>query len=132
MSGRTHIETFRIRRSSVPAARRHVETTLTTWKLGPLIEPATLITSELATNVVAHATGIGEYFELGLRRRDGVLVIEVGDSYQWAMPEKPAALDPEALGGRGLVIVEALSAKWGVRPRSPGKTVWAHLPLGDR
>ncbi|MFD5355953.1 ATP-binding protein [Streptomyces sp. NPDC058657] len=44
------------------------------------------------------------------------------------MPElrKPEnALDP---GGRGLILVDALSANWGVRPRGPGKTVWAHLP----
>lgn len=131
MSGRTHIQRFRLRRSSVPAARKHVEATLTAWKLGLLVEPATLITSELATNAVAHAKGIGEFFELGLRRRHGVLVIEVTDSCQWAMPEKPPP-DPDATGGRGLVIVEALADRWGVRPRSPGKTVWAHVPMrGD-
>ncbi|MFD5747910.1 ATP-binding protein [Streptomyces sp. NPDC127033] len=32
-------------------------------------------------------------------------------------------------GGRGLVIVDALCEKWGVRPRDPGKTVWAQLPI---
>lgn len=131
LSGRTHVERFRIRRSSVPEARRHVEATLIAWKLGLLIEPATLIASELATNVIAHAKGIGDYFDVGLRRRDGVLVIEVSDSYQWGMPEKVPEPEPEAYatGGRGLVIVEALSEKWGVRPRFPGKTVWAHLPV---
>jgi anti-sigma regulatory factor (Ser/Thr protein kinase) len=128
MSGRTHIERFRLRRSSVPAARRHVETVLTAWKLGLAIEPAALVTSELATNAVNHAKGFGDYFELGLRRRAGVLVIEVTDSYHWAMPEKSAPA-PDATRGRGLLIVEALADGWGVRPRSPGKTIWAHIPL---
>ncbi|MFJ5706431.1 ATP-binding protein [Streptomyces sp. NPDC093105] len=33
-------------------------------------------------------------------------------------------------GGRGLLIVEALSRSWGVRPGPyPQKTVWAELPL---
>ncbi|MBD0738457.1 histidine kinase [Streptomyces sp. CBMA29] len=93
------------------------------------MEPATLIASELATNVVVHTKGIAEFFELGLRRRDGVLLIEVTDSYQWGMPERVEEPGGEATGGRGLVIVEALAEKWGVRPRSPGKTVWAQLPI---
>lgn len=128
MSGRTHIQRFRLRRSSVPAARKHVEAMLIAWKLGLAVEPATLVASELATNAVNHAKGFGDYFELGLRRRAGVLVIEVTDSYQWAMPERSEP-GPDATRGRGLLIVEALADRWGVRPRSPGKTVWAHIPL---
>lgn len=45
------------------------------------------------------------------------------------MPELRApTLDD--LSGRGLVIVDAIAAKWGVRPRDPGKTVWVHLAIG--
>ncbi|MGY5130405.1 ATP-binding protein [Streptomyces nigrescens] len=46
----------------------------------------------------------------------------------WRMPElqKPA---PDDVSGRGLFLVDALSENWGVRPRDPGKTVWAHLAL---
>ncbi|CAM5422623.1 ATP-binding protein [Streptomyces spiroverticillatus] len=129
MSGRTSSTTFRSRKPSVAAARQHVKATLIDWKLGLLLDDATLITSELATNALAHATGIGDHFTLTLRRRPGILAIEVADSYQWAMPElrKPdGPLDPS---GRGLILVDALSANWGVRPRDPGKTVWAHLPV---
>jgi anti-sigma regulatory factor (Ser/Thr protein kinase) len=129
MSGRTHIKRFRARRDSVPAARRHVESVLTEWKLGGLIDETTLLASELSTNAVTHAQGIGDYFELGLRRRNGTLVLEVSDSYQWRMPVLRApTLDD--LSGRGLVIVDAVAAKWGVRPRDPGKTVWVHLAIG--
>ncbi|MFD3481931.1 ATP-binding protein [Streptomyces sp. NPDC058665] len=128
MSGRTHIKRFRIRRDSVPAARRHVEVLLTEWKLGGLVDVAALVTSELTTNVVQHALGTGEFFELGLRRRGGVLVLEVSDSFRWQMPElrKPQETDAH---GRGLLLVDALSAGWGVRPRDVGKTVWVHLPI---
>jgi anti-sigma regulatory factor (Ser/Thr protein kinase) len=128
MSGRTHIKRFRVRKESVAAARLHVRAILIEWKLGGLIEDSVLITSELTTNVVTHAKGTGDYFELALRRRSRVLALEVADSYQWRMPElhKPALED---IRGRGLFLVDALSENWGVRPRDPGKTVWAHLPV---
>ncbi|MFE7662933.1 ATP-binding protein [Streptomyces celluloflavus] len=128
MSGRTHVMRFRIRKSSVPAARHHVEALLTEWKLGGLVDAAALITSELTGNVISHAKGTGEFFELVLRRRGGLLILEVSDSYQWRMPElrKPG---PDDLSGRGLLIADALSENWGIRPRDPGKTVWAHLTV---
>ncbi|MFI1160711.1 ATP-binding protein [Streptomyces sioyaensis] len=128
MSGRTHTKRFRVRKDSIAAARLHVRAILIEWKLGSLIEDSVLITSELTTNVVNHAKGTGDYFELGLRRRNGLLVLEVSDSYQWRTPElqKPA---PDDLSGRGLFLVDALSENWGVRPRDPGKTVWAHLAI---
>lgn len=128
MSGRTTVKRFRIRKASVPVARRHVEARLIEWKLGGLVEAAALITSELTTNVVQHARGTGEFFELGLRRRGGVLVIEVSDSYQWQMPQLRKAQETDT-DGRGLLLVDALSAGWGVRPRDVGKTVWVHLPI---
>lgn len=93
---------------------------LRAWKLGHVSDDAVLLVGELATNVVAHAAqGIGEYFELALRRRDGVLVLEVSDSYQWEMPElrKPG---PEETSGRGLLLVDALSQAGGVRPPQRG------------
>ncbi|GAB2791307.1 ATP-binding protein [Streptomyces daliensis] len=129
MSGRTHTTRFRIRKAAVAEARRHVEALLVEWRLGHLVEPATLVTSELATNVVLHAQGIADYFELTVRRRDGVLILEVADSCTWEMPElrKP---EPEDIGGRGLLLVDAFAERWGVRPRAgAGKTVWAHLAV---
>ncbi|MEC4018437.1 ATP-binding protein [Streptomyces sp. H27-D2] len=129
MSGRTDIKRFRIRRASVPEARHHVETLLAGWKLGGLIEVAALIVSELTTNVVNHAHGTGDFFELALRRRGGVLILEVSDSYRWQLPELQKA-GPDDTTGRGLFLVDALSERWGVRPREAGKTVWVHLPIG--
>lgn len=128
MSGRTNTATFRSRKDSIHSAREHVRAVLIEWKLGLLIDDALLITSELTTNALVHAAGTGDNFTLTLRRRHGILVIEVADSYQWAMPELRKPDDPLDPTGRGLILVDALSANWGVRPRDPGKTVWAHLP----
>ncbi len=33
------------------------------------------------------------------------------------------------VGGRGLQLVNALAAEWGVSPRADGKAVWAAFPL---
>jgi hypothetical protein len=33
----------------------------------------------------------------------------------------------DATTGRGLQLVQSLSAAWGVQPRRPGKTVWVEL-----
>ncbi len=35
--------------------------------------------------------------------------------------------DPGALGGRGIALVDVLSAQWGVDPGPDGKTVWSRL-----
>jgi len=39
----------------------------------------------------------------------------------------PRIAEPDALNGRGLVIVEALSTRWGWEPHDGGKIVWAEL-----
>ncbi|WP_327269544.1 SpoIIE family protein phosphatase [Streptomyces sp. NBC_01218] len=56
-----------------------------------------------------------------------------------AAPEPPAAPGPQAAGdpyglaeyGRGLDLVAALSAAWGITYRTGHKTVWARLPVDD-
>jgi hypothetical protein len=35
--------------------------------------------------------------------------------------------DPARIGGLGLVVVDGVSAEWGVAPFPGGKTVWALL-----
>ena len=39
------------------------------------------------------------------------------------------AVDPEAAGGRGLVLVGALSDAWGAESTAQGTTVWCELTL---
>jgi hypothetical protein len=57
--------------------------------------------------------------------------IEVGDN-SFARPTVRMA-DVDALGGRGLFLVDSLSSSWGIYPSRAGKTIWARLvsPVGS-
>lgn len=82
-----------------------------------------LIVSELVTNAVQH--GVGE-ITLSLAPTDDGIRVGVHD-HGGGVPE-PRASDPRATGGRGLRLVELLSAGWGVAPTGDsGKTVWAQV-----
>ena len=60
---------------------------------------------------------------------DGVVVVEVADRNGAGVPDLRRA-DDEADGGRGLQIVERLSARWGWH-RDRGQTVtWFELRHG--
>lgn len=78
-----------------------------------------LLTSELVTNAVRYGTGpVG----LHLAWAEGVVRVEVEDgSPEWPVVQ---AMDRDALGGRGLILVDALSTNWGVVAGGTGKTVW--------
>ncbi|MEJ5868052.1 ATP-binding protein [Pseudokineococcus sp. 5B2Z-1] len=92
-----------------------------------VVETAVLLTSELTTNAVLHARG-----EVAVRVEvEGPLVrVEVTDR----STRSPALQVPrlDASGGRGLVLVEALSSRWGSRLVGGGKAVWFELVLDQR
>lgn len=113
----------------VSCARLALAAKLTEWHMIELLDDAGVIISELVTN----AAKLGKVFTLKLLRpADGTLRIEVEDS----SPEIPkrrdpledlAREDPDDNGGRGLVLVEALSDQWGYDLLPAGKVVWATL-----
>jgi anti-sigma regulatory factor (Ser/Thr protein kinase) len=80
-----------------------------------------VMVSELAANVVRHT---GSHFTVAVERSPTEIRVAVGDSG----PGDPIvrAPDPAELSGRGLQIVWALAAEWGVIPAvgTQGKTVW--------
>lgn len=85
-----------------------------------------LVVAELAANAVLHGRVPGRDFALSLSHDEsrGVIRVEASDTH----PDRPAltvaAADEEH--GRGLTLVDALAARWGVTGRTgPGKTVWA-------
>ncbi|MFG2173209.1 hypothetical protein ACGFMO_17890 [Streptomyces niveus] len=47
------------------------------------------------------------------------------------MPQLRKAQETDT-DGRGLLLVDALSESWGVRPRDVGKSVWVHLGIHRR
>ncbi|MEE1755778.1 ATP-binding protein [Streptomyces sp. SP18CS02] len=110
----------------VGAARRALRTALTGWNLGAIEDAALLVLSELLTNAVRHARVTGRQVETRFRRVPGGLRIEVHDASE-SRPEMGLP-DADAVGGRGLPLVDVLADKWGVCERQgPGKVVWAEL-----
>ena len=89
-------------------------------------ELAELMASELATNCVQHARTL---FEVSVSIGKEIRV-EVRDSGEGG-PRRMSPT-PNDLSGRGLMIVESMSDRWGVVTRSAGKTVWFTLPVARR
>ena len=85
-----------------------------------------LVVSELVTNAIRHAGGHG-----ALRLVVGLddVRIEV-DDHQTRL--RPGSTDVNSKGGRGLALVAAMSARWGVVTRPDGKTVWAECLSATR
>jgi anti-sigma regulatory factor (Ser/Thr protein kinase) len=108
------------------------------WGLVELAETAELLVSELVTNAIQAdrpATVASPYgpqqdlavISLRLLSDGNCVVIEVGDSNPEPPTSSQAGLDDE--GGRGLMLVEALSTRWGWQPATEryGKVVWVEL-----
>jgi anti-sigma regulatory factor (Ser/Thr protein kinase) len=104
------------------AARRFVTRTLRDWGHPELVDAGAAVVTELATNALLHARS---GFEVRLLRSRDLVRLAVSDSGHGV----PALRDPggRALSGRGLVMVDALTTRWGHWPRQGGKLVWADL-----
>jgi len=103
---------------------------LRTWDLPPgITDTAAHLVAELAANAATHGRLPGRDFRLALHATMDVLRIEVTDTRGDDLPLRQPP-SPEAVLGRGLVLVEALADRWGVELGPvPRKTVWAELDL---
>jgi anti-sigma regulatory factor (Ser/Thr protein kinase) len=105
-------------------ARALLRDALHTWELDGLGDVTEIIVTELVANVVRHV-GTTMTLRISATADRSMVRIEVDD---------PSSRDPEVQhpkhgsdGGRGLMIVDALSTRWGVHHRESGKTVWAEI-----
>ncbi|GAB7189525.1 hypothetical protein NUM3379_02310 [Kineococcus sp. NUM-3379] len=110
--------------SAAAAARRYVRRALRELDAADLEEPAELAVSELVTNAVLHAHTA---FTVAVRTTPGGRVrVEVSDTSP--VPVEVRAFGTSATTGRGLQLVAASSADWGIDPLPggphAGKTVW--------
>lgn len=120
---RTHLELGALR-GAVPCARLHARHVLWEWGLSDLDEAVELVVSELVTNAIQASAGLSRevpgYDEDGqglpcvwlwLASDGRQLVVEVGDS----SPRTPmqAETEQDVEGGRGLLLVETVSRRWG-------------------
>lgn len=98
--------------------------------MAPHLGDIELIVSELVTNSVLHAhVGADDSIGIDLELSRDRLRIAVVDRGAPSLPHVVSP-DPERPGGKGLVLVDQLSAAWGVvRERSGLTHVWCELAL---
>jgi len=103
-------------------ARRFVSEAMRAWGFDEASPDAELLVSELVTNAVLHARSATR---VTIERDDTRVRISVCDD----SPARPRLRDygPDAVTGRGLVIVDRLARRWGVDPSDAGKCVWFEI-----
>ncbi len=115
--------------SAASIARRFVTSVLRDWRVQEeVVETAELCVSELVTNAVIHSRTTStvtvrtdeEYVLVMVQDQGGVGVGPV---------REPVGVDPEAISGRGLSLVDALVSAWSAEHNADGTTVWFELAL---
>jgi anti-sigma regulatory factor (Ser/Thr protein kinase) len=117
---------------AVPCARLHARQVAWEWGLAHLGDDTELLVSEILTNAVAAARATEPVLPVRLwllsdRVQIAILVWDANPQ----LPVRTTTSD-NAESGRGLLLVEALSQRWGWYPAqaTSGKVVWATLGLG--
>jgi anti-sigma regulatory factor (Ser/Thr protein kinase) len=121
--------------AAVPVARALVRTALAELDHGADCDTAELLTAELVANAVEHTVGDSP-IELVVELLPGGCQVEVHDpdpmppyELTWPCDKEPDVWDE---GGRGLLLIRALSSSCGHRPTTSGKAVWFRLPTVPR
>jgi anti-sigma regulatory factor (Ser/Thr protein kinase) len=121
------VATWPARAASVAAVRAQLQMCLRRWDLSVLEDTGAVVLSELATNAVTHA---GTEFTVTLSRMTDGVLIRVNDGAAGA-PVTVRSQDVLAADGRGMHLVDALTAGWGIVPDGRGgKAVWALMAAG--
>jgi anti-sigma regulatory factor (Ser/Thr protein kinase) len=128
------------RLSAVAAARTEVEAAICAWCVPVDPDVAILLTSELVTNAVTHASGSASRNRKAARRgftAEAVLLVIAADDAGLRVDVHDGSGDLPVLGdcpaeadaetGRGLLLVTALSAEWGFYRTPGGKAVYFTL-----
>jgi anti-sigma regulatory factor (Ser/Thr protein kinase) len=121
------------RPEAVREARDAVRKRLTDWGFGAIAEELILCLSEALTNAITHAVH-GETVTVCAWSDHAVVHVEVMDCdgrlpraevpAEVTLPEPPPPEHQLEEHGRGLYLIEALSSRWGVEAKPPGKCVW--------
>jgi anti-sigma regulatory factor (Ser/Thr protein kinase) len=108
---------------AVARARHFMLRTLSGWGVDEdTVDNAILCLSELVTNAIIH-TEAGCELRLVLDR--GVLTTTVRDGGSTVLVDpRTVTVDPLAVHGRGLQLVDAVSTRWGSELDAVGMTVW--------
>jgi anti-sigma regulatory factor (Ser/Thr protein kinase) len=129
------------RLSAVAVARDEVAAAIRSWRVRVDPDVAILLTSELVTNAVTHATAdpnertagrgatTGESVLLVIAADDAGLRVEVHDGSGDLPIVSGYVADADAETGRGLLLVTSLSAEWGFYRTAGGKAVYFTLEV---
>ncbi|KMS74362.1 MULTISPECIES: ATP-binding protein [Streptomyces] len=113
--------------ASVPAARQIVREACAAWGMDQdAAETGTLLISEMVTNAVRHGHSHSVRVVTEQPRPDRLRIAVVDTSRR--VPELHI-VGPDAIGGRGLLLVDALSDRWGTDLLPWGKRVWAEIAI---
>ncbi|MGY0023671.1 ATP-binding protein [Streptomyces sp. YJ-C3] len=129
-----HVYTLRLTVGTHSArhVRRIVHRLCADWSTPPEVaDDLALGVTELLSNVVRHVPGARAEVRLLHDVEAGHVRAEVTDDGPQLPQTAPELRDPFAEHGRGIAIVAAVAAKWGVEPLTPphGKTVWFECAL---
>lgn len=104
--------------ATVPKIRRRLRSQLAEWGAGEQADVVELLVSEVVTNAMRHSWGA----VMTVTVHDGVLRCEVQDTNP-ALPQVRQAHEGDE-GGRGMLLMQALSNAWGSYRIPAGKIVW--------
>jgi hypothetical protein len=104
-------------------ARELITETCLRWESPGMAGDACIVATEMVNNVVAHAR---TPMWLLLARHGDTISIAVRDGSS-ALPRFTGPVAPTAYGGRGLLLIDSVAARWGLLALAGGKVVWAHL-----
>ena len=144
---------------SASVARAFLRECFTDWDLMELYDDAALALTELVSNAVMHAATPlvvavsceGGMVEIAVHDGNPSMPAirphrtDVDADIKQALAAEAAAAEPiddrdprvyvgdagSLAGGRGLLLVDAISAQWGVSPLSDGKAVWVRSPVPE-
>jgi anti-sigma regulatory factor (Ser/Thr protein kinase) len=115
----TSTRTFARRTDEVPVARRFIREALAGH---PASHDAELLTCELVTNAVQHASD-AERVTVAIMRRGPVVHVDVIDDGRAGLPHW-REVNGHDEGGRGFQLVNEIAQRWGFLREPIGTCVW--------
>jgi hypothetical protein len=97
------------------------------WGLSALAGSACIAVTEMVNNVIAHAH---TPMSVRIGAHDGQLHVAVRD-FSPRRPTYAGPVPPTSWGGRGLLLIDTVSRRWGTSVLERGKVVWAVLHPDD-
>lgn len=93
------------------------------WDRPELVGPASIVVTELVNNVVSHARTA---MIVRVALRGDTMTVAVQDHHP-GTPRFTGRVPATSYGGRGLLLIDSVSRRWGDLRLDDGKVVWAIL-----